>query len=471
MSTAQNLAGLAQGMDHVAAGAAAAGVSRLKTDPRVDGRNAMWVEKYRPQKLDNVAAHKETLETIKKLVAKNQLPHLLLYGPPGTGKTSTILALAREMYPGSFHNMVLELNASDDRGIGVVREEIQDFASTKTIFSNKHKLIILDECDAMTKDAQMALRRVIEKYTRNARFCLVCNYVSKVIPALQSRCTRFRFAPLPAQFVERRVREIADTESVKLGEGGLSALVTLGAGDMRRTLNILQSCHMAFDLIDESAVYTCTGNPLPRDIEQVVHWLFNEPMTSAFASEWRWTTGPGLDDPRVDPRVCVCLRRLWLTSYLMRRLRVGPAATHHEQPVAAPGSASCMASRCRQREALFRARVGERLAPSCPTGRRVRAVCCDASSSSRAHGHGGQQRDEEILSLQMTKGVALVDVVREIHPWMFRMSMPPKVKAVLVEKLADLEYRLAVGTSERLQLGGLVAAFVQAREDIGNAAQ
>eukprot|EP00798_Chlamydomonas_sp_ICE-L_P023994 gene23994-9567_t len=131
--------------------------SRLKDIK--DMKNAPWTEKYRPKNLDDVAAHTEIIDTIKRLTVENKLPHLLFYGPPGTGKTTTILAVARQMYGNSMANMVLELNASDDRGINVVRQEIQDFASTRTIFSNKFKLVILDECDAMTKDAQFALRR------------------------------------------------------------------------------------------------------------------------------------------------------------------------------------------------------------------------------------------------------------------------------------------------------------------------
>ena len=148
----------------------------------------------------------DIIETIQRLTAEDRLPHLMLYGPPGTGKTSTILAVARQLYGSSYQNMTLELNASDDRKIDVVRNQIQDFASTKRIFSKGFKLIILDEADAMSKDAQFALRRVIEKYTRNTRFCLICNQVSRIIPALQSRCTRFRFAPLPSALVRERLR-------------------------------------------------------------------------------------------------------------------------------------------------------------------------------------------------------------------------------------------------------------------------
>ncbi|CAI7757189.1 unnamed protein product, partial [Closterium sp. NIES-53] len=182
--------------------------------------------------------------TVSRLTASNRLPHLLLYGPPGTGKTSTVLAVARQLYgAGGVRNMCLELNASDERGIDVVRQQVQDFASTQSIsFGAKAavKLVVLDEADAMTKDAQFSLRRVIEKYTRSTRFCLICNHVSKIIPALQSRCTRFRFAPLSSADVTARLRHVIQEEGLDVTDGALSAVVTLSAGDMRRALNILQ---------------------------------------------------------------------------------------------------------------------------------------------------------------------------------------------------------------------------------------
>lgn len=218
------------------------------------------VEKYRPATLDDVSGHQEILATINKFVDSNRLPHLLLYGPPGTGKTSTILALARRIYGASnLRQMVLELNASDDRGIDVVREQIKTFASTKQIFSMgtsvkgaAFKLIILDEADAMTNTAQMALRRVMEKYTANARFCIIANYSHKLSPALLSRCTRFRFSPLKEGDIRTLVEKVVDEENVKIGAEAVDALIKLSKGDMRRALNVLQACHASSETAQPS---------------------------------------------------------------------------------------------------------------------------------------------------------------------------------------------------------------------------
>lgn len=219
------------------------------------------VEKYRPVSLDDVSGHQDILATINKFVETNRLPHLLLYGPPGTGKTSTILALARRIYGASnVRQMVLELNASDDRGIDVVREQIKTFASTKQIFSMGgtgaaksgsiagYKLIILDEADAMTSTAQMALRRIMEKYTANTRFCIIANYAHKLSPALLSRCTRFRFSPLKEADIRVLVEKVVEEETVKIANDAVDALVKLSKGDMRRALNVLQACHASSEL-------------------------------------------------------------------------------------------------------------------------------------------------------------------------------------------------------------------------------
>ena len=243
-----------------------------------------WVEKYRPADLNQIISHKEIIDTIKKLIDSNRMPHLLLYGPAGVGKTTAVLAIARLLNGPGYRNMVLELNASDDRGIDVVREQIKDFASSRQLFAKGLKLIILDECDSMTSAAQFALRRIIEKYTKNVRFCLICNYVNKIIPALQSRCTKFRFGPLQMEQIENRLKQIATAENCNITNDGMQAIIKLSGGDMRRCLNVLQSCHMAYDIIVERNVHLCTGTPLSEDIETIQHILFNNDVQSAYSS-------------------------------------------------------------------------------------------------------------------------------------------------------------------------------------------
>ncbi|KAF8555967.1 DNA replication factor [Imleria badia] len=259
-----------------------------------DGDILPWVEKYRPATLDDVVSHKDITTTIERFIEKNRLPHLLFYGPPGTGKTSTILAVARRIYGAHYRKQILELNASDDRGIDVVREQIKQFAETRTLFSKGYKLIILDEADMMTQAAQAALRRVIEQYTKNVRFCIICNYVNKIAPAIQSRCTRFRFSPLPIVEVEKRVDTVVEAERVKLTPDGKQALLKLSKGDMRRALNVLQACHAAYDSVGESEVYNCTGSPHPSDIEKIVHSMLSDEFTTSIQMITAMKTERGL---------------------------------------------------------------------------------------------------------------------------------------------------------------------------------
>ncbi|CAF2087434.1 unnamed protein product, partial [Rotaria magnacalcarata] len=191
--------------------------------------NLPWIEKYRPATLDELVSHKDIIDTIRRYISLGELPHLLFYGPAGTGKTSTILALAKQMY-----------TPTEMRGIGIVRDEIQTFVSTQTLHKKGIKLIILDEADAMTNDAQNALRRIIEQYTATARFCFICNYLSKIIPAVQSRCTRFRFGPLSNEQMMPRLEYVIEKEQVQIEPEGKKAILQLANGDMRRALNILQ---------------------------------------------------------------------------------------------------------------------------------------------------------------------------------------------------------------------------------------
>ncbi|KAJ5775037.1 uncharacterized protein N7511_000048 [Penicillium nucicola] len=277
----------------------ASGKKRTVADLPIQAQdNLPWVEKYRPNTLDDVSGHQDILATINRFVDTNRLPHLLLYGPPGTGKTSTILALARRIYgTKNMRQMVLELNASDDRGIDVVREQIKTFASTKQIFSMApqasggqnlagYKLIILDEADAMTSTAQMALRRIMERYTANTRFCIIANYTHKLSPALLSRCTRFRFSPLKEADIRVLVDQVIEKEGVKIQPDAVDSLVTLSKGDMRRALNVLQACFASSiplpmrdapqaprpepEIVTNATIYDCIAAPHPADIQQIM---------------------------------------------------------------------------------------------------------------------------------------------------------------------------------------------------------
>ncbi|TAQ90500.1 hypothetical protein B7494_g1195 [Chlorociboria aeruginascens] len=222
--------------------AAANGTSTIATPVKETTRLQPWVEKYRPKNLGDVTAQDHTIT----------LPHMLFYGPPGTGKTSTVLALAKELYgPELIKTRVLELNASDERGISIVREKVKDFARMQ--LSNPsaeyrarypcppYKIIILDEADSMTQDAQSALRRTMETYSKITRFCLICNYVTRIIDPLASRCSKFRFKSLDQGNAKKRVEEIAEKEGVKLEDGAADTLIRCSEGDLRKAITFLQS--------------------------------------------------------------------------------------------------------------------------------------------------------------------------------------------------------------------------------------
>ena len=237
----------------------------------------------------------------------------------------------------------------------MVRNEIKEFAGTRQLFNKGIKLIILDEADAMTSDAQFALRRVIEKYTKNARFCLICNYVSKIIPALQSRCTRFRFAPLSRDQIHNRLVEVANAENVNITDDGVDAILALSGGDMRRVLNLLQSTTMSTEVVNETSVYLTSGAPLPSDVTVILDLLLN---------------------------------------------------------------------------------------------------------------HSFQKAYEDILSLCSSKGYALADVLQDLTILVTSMDFPPGVLADLLDGMSNVEYRLAFGTNEKLQIGSLVGIFTKARHQM-----
>ncbi|QPG74592.1 hypothetical protein FOA43_001923 [Brettanomyces nanus] len=207
---------------------------------------------HRPKNLDEISSQSTTVQILKKNLETANLPHMLFYGPPGTGKTSTILAMAKQLYgPNLFKSRVLELNASDERGINIIRERVKDFARlsvsnpTRQDLDNypcpPYKLIILDEADSMTSGAQSALRRTMETYSAITRFCLICNYVTRIIDPLASRCSKFRFKSLDESSAFERLRFICSQENLDTDDDTLKEILHISEGDLRRAINYLQS--------------------------------------------------------------------------------------------------------------------------------------------------------------------------------------------------------------------------------------
>jgi replication factor C subunit 3/5 len=212
-----------------------------------------FVEKYRPHTIEDVYLEDKNRVSIHNFINTKNFPNLLFYGPSGTGKTSTIIAMAKMIYKEKYNLMVLELNASDNRNIQVVRKIIKEFASCKTLFNNGYKLIILDEVDSMTNDAQFCLRRIMETYSENVRFCFICNFVGKIIPAIQSRCSKFKFSNLDIFQIRERLDKIMLEEEIQINEDVMNLIMMHSRGDMRKILNYIQlfKYHKCRDNIDD----------------------------------------------------------------------------------------------------------------------------------------------------------------------------------------------------------------------------
>lgn len=232
--------------------------------------NGPWVEKYRPKTLDEVVGQDHTILRLKRYVKEGSMPNLMFTGPAGVGKTTTAIALAKEMLGEYWRQNFLELNASDARGIDTVRNDIKNFCRLKAVGS-PFRIIFLDEVDNMTKDAQHALRREMEMYTKTSSFILSCNYSSKIIDPIQSRCAIFRFTPVKGHQIMDRLEYIAETENLKISKGAIESIVYFAEGDMRRAVNILQASASVDEEITDEAVQDVVSKAKPKDVRKIVN--------------------------------------------------------------------------------------------------------------------------------------------------------------------------------------------------------
>jgi len=230
----------------------------------------IWTERYRPKDLDDVVGQKHITERLKAYVKSRNMPHLLLTGPAGTGKTTCSLALAKEMFGDQWKGNFIELNASDERGIDVVRGKIKEFARTAPLGEAEFKIIFMDEADALTSDAQAALRRTMERYSKICRFILSCNYASKIIDPIQSRCAVFRFSPITSEAVKEYLMKVVTNEKIKIDDKALDALVHVARGDMRRAINSLQVAASTGKAITIDIIYQTTGMAQPAEVMKML---------------------------------------------------------------------------------------------------------------------------------------------------------------------------------------------------------
>ncbi|OLS19509.1 MAG: Replication factor C small subunit [Candidatus Heimdallarchaeota archaeon LC_3] len=242
----------------------------------------MWIEDYRPKKLADVLGQEVIIERLMAFAKdKGNMPHFLFAGPAGVGKTSTAIALAREIFQESFAENYKELNASDERGIKMVREDIKKYASIMPAARMPFRLLVLDEADNMTSDAQQALRRTMEKY-KSLRFILIANYSSKIISPIQSRCAVFRFRPIPKNLVKKKIAEITKNEGINIEEKAIDALCNVSEGDMRKLLNVMQAASVLSSEITEEVVHDVAGRAHPKKIDEMLNILFTHSMDGFF---------------------------------------------------------------------------------------------------------------------------------------------------------------------------------------------
>ncbi|MEW6222737.1 MAG: replication factor C small subunit [Candidatus Hadarchaeota archaeon] len=235
----------------------------------------IWVEKYRPKKLAEMVGQEEVVSRLESFVAKKSLPHLLFAGPAGTGKTTAALCIARELFGDGWRQNLLELNASDERGIDTIRTKVKDYARTRPIGDIPHKIILLDESDALTSDAQHALRRTMEMFTHTCRFILDCNYSSRIIEPIQSRCAVFKFKRLSEEDIKKMLSKIGRGEKLTLAPEGMKAVIQASGGDMRKAVNVLQAAAAVGKKVTEKSVYDVSSAAKPEDVRRMIELAFS----------------------------------------------------------------------------------------------------------------------------------------------------------------------------------------------------
>ena len=231
--------------------------------------SAIWTEKYRPMEWDHIVGQKPVVERLEAFVNAGRLPHLLFAGPPGCGKSTAALVLAHKLFGSHWRSNFLETNASDERGIATMRIKIKDFARTRAV-SGPFKLIFLDEADALTSEAQAALRRIMETYASSCRFCLSVNYSNRIIPAIQSRCATMRFRSLATTDVTARLANISEKEGLTIDDAALTAICIQAEGDMRKAINILQAAAAVNQIVTDNTVYAVAAAARPTEIKEML---------------------------------------------------------------------------------------------------------------------------------------------------------------------------------------------------------